>query len=231
MIAPAVAAAGLKVSAPGRKSMPRLRPALARTRSWISSSGSASPRAGSTSTATMSGTARPIARPISPASHSATSARGPWPAPRNLTTYRPSSSASTRPGSEPPSRSGVTYRVARTVRITPQSVAESRRRPAPHAAAHRSHVPRERSGLRLADDRIRPAIPPQRARARSRTPVRPSRGRRPGMVPPRLHPVPAGPRLRQGALDARSAAPDRRGPDGLRDRPADRGQPARATTG
>ena len=27
---------------------------------------------------------------------------------RNLTTYRPSSSASTRPGSEPPSRSGVT---------------------------------------------------------------------------------------------------------------------------
>ena len=32
----------------------------------------------------------------------------PAPAPRNLTTYRPSSSASTSPGSEPPSRSGVT---------------------------------------------------------------------------------------------------------------------------
>ena len=45
-------------------------------------------------------------RPMAPATHSATSARGPWPAPRNLTTYSPSSSASTRPGSEPPSRSG-----------------------------------------------------------------------------------------------------------------------------
>ena len=43
---------------------------------------------------------RPRSRP--------TSAFGPCPAPRNLTTYRPSSSASTSPGSEPPSRSGVT---------------------------------------------------------------------------------------------------------------------------
>src|SRR6185503_6577064 len=42
----------------------------------------------------------------------------PCPAPRNLTTYMPSSSASTSAGSEPPSRSGVTYRVARTVRST-----------------------------------------------------------------------------------------------------------------
>ena len=32
----------------------------------------------------------------------------PWPAPRNFSTYRPSSSASTIAGSEPPSRSGVT---------------------------------------------------------------------------------------------------------------------------
>ena len=47
---------------------------------------------------------------------SATSALTPWPAPRNLTTYRPSSSASTSPGSDPPSRSGVTYRVASTAR-------------------------------------------------------------------------------------------------------------------
>lgn len=58
-----------------------------------------------------------MALPSSPAMISATSARGPWAAPRNLTTYRPSSSASTSPGSEPPSRNGVTYRVARTVRI------------------------------------------------------------------------------------------------------------------
>ena len=41
----------------------------------------------------------------------------PWPAPRNLRTYSPSSSASTSAGSDPPSRSGVTYLVAVTVRI------------------------------------------------------------------------------------------------------------------
>ena len=39
---------------------------------------------------------------------SATSARTPWPAPRNFSTYSPSSSASTIAGSDPPSRSGVT---------------------------------------------------------------------------------------------------------------------------
>ena len=100
---------GLKVSAPGRKSSPRFRPPLRWTRSWISSSGSASPRLpGRPRRRRGPGTGSPSARPISPASHSATSARGPWPAPRNFTTYRPSSSASTRPGSEPPSRSGVT---------------------------------------------------------------------------------------------------------------------------
>ena len=55
---------------------------------------------------TSSGTSSPSARASSPTITSATSARGPWPAPRNLSTYRPSSSASTRPGSEPPSRSG-----------------------------------------------------------------------------------------------------------------------------
>ena len=44
------------------------------------------------------------------------SARGPWPAPRNFSTYMPSSSASTMAGSDPPSRSGVTYRVTWMVR-------------------------------------------------------------------------------------------------------------------
>ena len=56
----------------------------------------------------VSGTGRPSARAISPATSSATSAFVPWPAPRNLRTYRPSSSASTTAGSDPPSRSGVT---------------------------------------------------------------------------------------------------------------------------
>ena len=65
-----------------------------------------------------------------------------------------------------------------------------------------------------------------RARARGRPPVRPPRQGRPGVVPPRLHPVPPRAGLRQGALDARPAAPDRRRPDGVRDRPPDRGQPA-----
>ena len=46
-------------------------------------------------------------RPSSPTMISATSAFGPWPAPVNLTTYVPRSSASIRPGSDPPSRSGV----------------------------------------------------------------------------------------------------------------------------
>ena len=57
---------------------------------------------------TTSGTGSPTARPSSPTTYSATSAFGPWPAARNLRTYRPSSSASTSPGSDPPSRSGVT---------------------------------------------------------------------------------------------------------------------------
>jgi len=43
-----------------------------------------------------------------PASHSGHERPGPCPAPRNLTRNRPSSSASTRPGNDPPSRSGVT---------------------------------------------------------------------------------------------------------------------------
>src|SRR4051794_27771745 len=47
---------------------------------------------------------------------------GPWPAPRNLSTYSPSSSASTIAGSDPPSRSGVTYRVAVTVRTTTPAI-------------------------------------------------------------------------------------------------------------
>ncbi len=88
--------------------MPRLRPPLAAISSWISGSGSAAPSAGSSSTKTSSGTGRPSARATSPATSSAASAFGPCPAPRNLSTYRPSSSASTSPGIEPPSRSGVT---------------------------------------------------------------------------------------------------------------------------
>ena len=46
------------------------------------------------------------------------------------------------------------------------------------------------------------------------------------MVPARVHPVSPRPGLRQGAVDTGPAAADRRGPDRLRDRPADRGQPA-----
>ena len=57
-------------------------------------------------------------------------------------------------------------------------------------------------------------------------PLRPPPEGRPGVVPPRLHPVPARARLRQGALDARPAAPDRRRPDRVRGQPPDRGQPA-----
>ena len=101
-------AAGEKGSEPGRKSSAALLPPLACTSSWISGSGSAAASSGSTSTSTISGTRRPSARATSPTITSAISAFSPWPAPRNLTTYNPSSSASTRPGIEPPSRSGVT---------------------------------------------------------------------------------------------------------------------------
>ncbi len=66
--------------------MPTLSPALAASSSWISGSGSAPASCGSRSTITISGTGRPSARPISPATISAASAFGPWPAPRNLTT-------------------------------------------------------------------------------------------------------------------------------------------------
>ena len=47
---------------------------------------------------------------MSATSASATSALGPCPAPRNLTTKLPSASVSTTAGNEPPSRSGTTYR-------------------------------------------------------------------------------------------------------------------------
>src|SRR6185369_18009276 len=91
------------------------RPALARIRSWISASGSVRASSGSSCTNTISGTGRPAARASSPATSSAISALHPWPAPLNLSTYMPSSSASMMAGSEPPSRSGVTYLVAVTV--------------------------------------------------------------------------------------------------------------------
>ena len=85
--------------------------------------------------------------------------------------------------------------------------------------------------------RTRPTLPPDRALALDQAlliELEPEAGRlydrhaqrRAGVVPPRLHPVPARARLRQGAVDTGPAAPDRRRPDGLRDRPPDRGQPA-----
>ena len=74
--------------------------------SWISGSGSARASSASTFTNTSSGTGSPTPRASSPATTSAASAFGPCPAPRNLSTYRPSSSASTIAGSDPPSRSG-----------------------------------------------------------------------------------------------------------------------------
>ena len=53
------------------------------------------------------GTGRPSTCPMDPATSSAMSAPGPWPAPRNLTTHSSPSAVSTTAGSEPPSRSGV----------------------------------------------------------------------------------------------------------------------------
>lgn len=64
-------------------------------------------RLASRSISTISGTGKPSARASPPAMTSATSAFGPWPAPRNLSTYSPSSSPSTTAGIEPPSRRGV----------------------------------------------------------------------------------------------------------------------------
>ena len=54
-------AAGLNITAPGRKSSPRLSPPLARTRSWISWCGSASPSAGSSIDADQLGHRQPEA--------------------------------------------------------------------------------------------------------------------------------------------------------------------------
>ena len=128
-------AAGSKPNAPGRKSRPTLMPLLRWSSSRISWSGSAAARRGSKSMSTISGTSSPRARPISPAISSAMRAFSPWPAPRNLATYSPSSSASTTAGSEPPSRSGVTYRVAVTWRITPQVSCPGPRGARPHSGS------------------------------------------------------------------------------------------------
>src|SRR3954454_1025896 len=95
-----------------------LTPSLFVSSSWISASGSVFAMRASSWTKTISGTGRPSARPSSPEISSAISARTPCPAPRNFTTYVPSSSPFTMAGNEPPSRSGVTYSVAATVRIT-----------------------------------------------------------------------------------------------------------------
>jgi len=67
-------ATGSNVRLPGRKSRPRLSPALPRTSSRISESGSLRPSASSTVTNTISGTGSPAARASSPATSSATSA-------------------------------------------------------------------------------------------------------------------------------------------------------------
>ena len=53
---------GRRRGRPGRKSRPRLMPGDRSSSSWISSSGSAAPKAGSTWTSTSSGTGRPSAR-------------------------------------------------------------------------------------------------------------------------------------------------------------------------
>ena len=66
--------------------MPRFSPGLRRSRSWTSWSGSAVPRAGSSSTVTSSGTGSPSPRASSPLTTSATSTGTPWPAPEYLTT-------------------------------------------------------------------------------------------------------------------------------------------------
>src|ERR1041385_7930456 len=86
-------------------------------RSCISGSGSVFAISGSSEIKTSSGTRNPAALAISPAITSAIRAFVPWPAPRNLSTYMPSSSASTIAGSHSPSRSGVTYLAAFTVLI------------------------------------------------------------------------------------------------------------------
>ena len=66
--------------------MPRLGPPLRASSSWTSQSGSARAMTGSTSMTTSSGTRSPRRRAISPATTSATSAFGPWPAPVNFAT-------------------------------------------------------------------------------------------------------------------------------------------------
>ncbi len=83
------------------------------------------PSAGSTSISTSSGTFSPSARPISPATISATRASGPCPAPRKLTrTSRGRLLPLSREG--PPSRNGVTYRVAKRAQHRTPSLAVSR---------------------------------------------------------------------------------------------------------
>jgi hypothetical protein len=78
--------AGVKSADPGRKSMPRFDPALARTSSCTSWSGSPRAITGSTSTRTSAGTGNPSRRASSPTTTSATSTLGPCPALRNFTT-------------------------------------------------------------------------------------------------------------------------------------------------
>ena len=102
--------AGLNVIEPGRKSSPRFLPD-ARDEQVVdllvrlAVGDRLAPRA------TSHDVRHPAARSPGRSRRRATprrATRGPCPAPRNFTTYRPSSSASTRPGSEPPSRNAVT---------------------------------------------------------------------------------------------------------------------------
>src|ERR1700736_2417426 len=119
--------------------------------SWISGSGSVRARSGASAMSTTSGMGSCAARAISPATSSAMSAFAPWPAPRNLSTYMPSSSASTMAGSEPPSCNGVTYRVAPTILMLQYYRNVYRHEPQPPRTARRTgHSYRRFPLVRLA---------------------------------------------------------------------------------
>ena len=103
------APAAVNGSAPGRKSTPRLSPALAMTRSWISGSGSASASSGATSATHELGDGQPErARQLAARRPRRRAPRGPGrrrgTSPRRGRRRRPRRA----PGSEPPSRSGAT---------------------------------------------------------------------------------------------------------------------------
>src|SRR5215216_1055648 len=115
-------------------------------RSCISGSGSVFAISGSRTTNTNSGTGNPAVLASSPAINSAISALVPCPAPRNLSTYIPSSSASMIAGSDPPSRNGVTYLVAVTVLILFILLVPQRNQRIDSGGAPRGDVARQQRG-------------------------------------------------------------------------------------